>query len=346
MKRLFKVRPEKGGLACEEASVRKPAYGEVLLKIKAAAICGTDIHIYEWNRWAAQKYCNNLPLPLGHEFCGEVVELGEGVHNFRIGDRVAAETHLNCGTCSQCRQGRPHTCKQLILFSKCGAGCFSEYTTVPAGYLFPVPNAVSDEEGAVLEPLGVAVRAVDDAGVSGKTVLILGCGPIGLLAVTVAKALGAIKILAADTAPYRLALAAQLGADRVVNTKECSLPEAILEWTENEGVHSVIEFTGNPAAIKDGFKCLQNGGKYVMIGLPSTSVEVDIAGDIVTREIEMKGNYGRLIPQTWYLTANLLTSQKINVRKVITHTFRLDEFDQAFGLALSKNSGKILFKFG
>lgn len=345
MKKLMKVKNQSGGLILEEAKIKQPSFGEVLLKINAAAICGTDLHIYDWNQWAADKYGDKLPMPLGHEFCGEVVEVGEGVKNFKKGDRVAGETHLGCGICSQCMQGRPHTCKNLGLFSQSNAGCFSEYTTVPAGFLMKVPPALSDEEGAILEPLGVAVRAVNDADVSGKKVLVLGCGPIGLFAIVVAKTLGALKVFAADTSPYRVELASKLGADEVINSMEVSLSDQVIKLTEGEGVHSLVEFTGNPGAIKDGFKCLQSGGKYVCVGLPSRPVEVDIAKDIVTREIEMKGNYGRLIPETWYLTEELLISKKINVKPIITHCMALDDYEQAFSLANSKECGKILFKF-
>ena len=344
MKRLVKVKAEKDGVTIVDAPVKKPGRGEVLLKIKAAAICGTDMHIYDWNAWAAGKYGGCLPLPLGHEFCAEVVETGPNVAGFAVGERVAGETHLGCGTCSQCMQGRYHTCENLRIFSQSRAGCFAEYATVPAGFLMKVPDGISDEEAAILEPFGIALRTVWESEVSGRNVLVLGCGPVGLLAIPAVKALGALRVIAADTEDYRTDFAGRLGADYIINPARESMADRVKELTGGDGVDAILEFTGSPQAIKSGLDCLTSGGRMVCAGLPSRPVEIDIAKYVVTKEITLRGLYGRQIPNTWHQAYELIKSGRVDIRPVITHRFPLDRYEEAFRLAESKRCGKILFE--
>lgn len=344
MKRLVKVKAEKDGVTLVDVPVRKPGKGEVLLKIKAAAICGTDMHIYDWNAWAAGKYVSCLPLPLGHEFCAEVLETGPEVEGFAVGERVAGETHLGCGTCSQCMQGRYHSCENLRIFSQSGAGCFAEYATVPAGFLMKVPDEISDEEATILEPFGIALRTVWESKVSGKNVLVLGCGPVGLLAIPAVKALGALKVIAADTEEYRTDFASRMGAEHTINPATEPVENRVRELTGGNGVDVILEFTGSPAAIKSGLDLIAKGGRMVCAGLPPRPVDIDIAKYMVTREITLRGLYGRQIPNTWYQAYELIKAGKVDIRPVITHRFPLDRYEEAFRLAESKRCGKILFK--
>lgn len=344
MKQLLKFGEGRGCLEVKNVAIKPPSIKEVLIKVKTAAICGTDVHIFEWNKWAEEKYKSSLPLPLGHEFCGEVVEVGSFVENFKPGDRVTVETHLSCGKCFYCRQGKPHICANLVLFSQSKAGCFSEYTTVPEGFLVKVPEGLSNEEGSLLEPFGVSVRAVTASHTTDRSLLIQGCGPIGLFAIPVARALGVSNIYAVEANPYRISLAKKMGADLVLNPQKGNVFESILELTCGVGVSSIIDFTGNITAIQNGFQYIQKAGIYVFVGLPSKKAEINISNDIVTREITMTGCYGRLLPETWLLSEKLLLSGKINILEAVTHKFPLEDFEEAFNLCESKDCGKILFK--
>jgi threonine 3-dehydrogenase len=341
MKALLKTRATKGGV--ELANRPLPSIGaqEVLIKVKMAAICGTDMHIYEWNPWAAANY--KLPLALGHEFCGEVIATGKGVTKAKVGDKVSAETHLGCGNCEQCRTGRKHTCRNLQLFSKMGLGCFAEYTALPEELARVVPSGIPDSYAAVMEPLGISVRAVAEASVSGKDIMVVGCGPVGLFAVAAAKSLGANTVIATDVSPKRLELAALAGAQVVCNPAMGHLTDIVLEVTGGLGVKVVIETSGSPAGIQNSFSAMAKGGRMVLVGLPSVPVELDIVKDIVTRETTIIGIYGRRIDQTWLLVEKLLLSNTLNIAPLLTHTFTLEQHRAAFEEAESRTSGKILF---
>ena len=343
MKTILKAFPRRGGLELRDVSVREPDEGEVVVKISTASICGSDQHIYAWNRWAQTLYAGALPMPMGHEFCGTVIEVGKHVKEIKVGDRVCAETHIGCGTCAQCKTGKKHICDKLELFSKTKAGCFAEYTTVTQRCLVKVPDYLSDMEGALLEPFGVAVRAVETAQVVGEDTLIQGCGPLGLMSIQVAAAMGARRIFATDIDPYRLELAKKLGADHVFDPGSGEVPAQVMDLTGGNGVRSICEFTGNIQAMKQGFQYLAKGGLYVFVGLPSQTLEVDVVHDLINREVVMRGCYGREIPHTWDLAFDLLSSGKIDLSKVVTHRFSLEDYAQAFETAESRNCGKIQF---
>ncbi len=342
MKALMKTETGRGGVSLVDRSMPTIGCKDVLIKVRMAAICGTDLHIYEWNEWAAANY--SVPLPLGHEFCGEVIEIGSGVRRIKVGDRVSAETHMGCGHCFQCKAGRMHTCINLKLFSKLGAGCFSEYTAVPEGMLRVVHPQIPDKYATIMEPLGVSVRAVDDANVSGQDTLIVGCGPIGLFSVAAAKTLGANKIIASDVSTNRLGLALKAGANVIVNPASESLQKKVFAETYGYGVGAVIETSGNASAIQGSFKVMYPGSRMVMVGLPSKPVELDIVKDIVCRETTIIGAYGRRIDQTWLLVEKLLLSGKLNVESLLTHIFSIEQHQEAFEEATARESGKILFK--
>jgi len=327
---VVKVAAGHGNLELEERHLDRPGAGQVLLRIRRAAICGTDLHIYRWNEWAARNY--RVPLVLGHEFCGEVLELGPGVTGLREGQRVSGETHIFCGTCDQCRSNRRHTCSRLQLFSKSGYGCFCDYTIVPANALRIVPDHLSLNEAAVLEPLGVGIRAATAAGISGKSLLVTGCGPIGLYTIAAARALGACEIFAADLSPRRLDMARQVGADMSVD----------VAGMENGTVDAVIDATGNASLIEAALSVIRPGGTMLLVGLPERPLALQ-AGHVINREIAVKGIYGRLIDETWLSAERLLAAGRLPIDRIETCEFPVTQFKDAFECALSGTTGKVIF---
>jgi threonine 3-dehydrogenase len=309
----------------------QPGPGEALLRIRRAAICGTDLHIYHWNDWAARNY--TLPLVLGHEFCAEVMDVGAGVENFRPGQLVAGETHLFCNTCEQCRNNRRHICDNLRLFSKSGFGCFCDYSIVPSRALRAVPDGIPLERAAVLEPLGIGVRAAMEAEAAGKRVLVLGCGPIGLYAIAAARALGAVRIAAADLSPRRLAMAMAAGADEPASSP---LPSNAFDV--------VIDATGSASATEGAFAAVRSGGTMIVVGLPDRPIAVAPA-HLIGREITLRGLYGRLIDETWLATERLLKTGRLVLDAIETAEFPLSDHGEAFRLAASGTTGKVIFNF-
>ncbi len=315
--------------------------GEVLIKIKAAAICGTDQHIYVWNSWAQN---NNISLPaiLGHECSAEVVEVGPGVKNLKVGDYVACDTHIPCGECYQCRNGQQHICQNLKLFGVHTNGCFAEYSKIPAVCAVKIPKSIHPNVGAVLEPLGTAVRANVEVQSSGKNIAVIGCGPIGLMAVSAAKAFGAAGIYAVDINDYRLGIAKKLGATEVINSSQVRSGEKLVELTDGTGVDAFIDASGNISAILDGFKGLRKGGKAALIGLPSKPLEIDLGSQVVFKETTIIGIHGRRMFETWTVMSNLLDKGLLNIDPVITHVLKLEEFDKGFDIARKGEGGKVI----
>src|SRR5215510_14245300 len=263
---VFKERPQSGALGLRSVLLCEPEGCQVMVKIHSASICGTDLHVYKWNAWAARTY--QPPFRLGHEFGGTVVAVGPAVTAIKPGDHVTAETHISCGHCHQCRLNRRHTCDNLELFSRLGLGCFSDHTLVPALALRTIPRDIPLDQLTIMEPLGIAVRAVAEASVAGAQVLVLGCGPIGLFAIAAAKAYGAASVIATDLSPYRLQLAEQLGASAVVN------PERESPATTTADV--MIETAGSEAAFVDALMHVRKGGRVIFASLPDTSFAIDL----------------------------------------------------------------------
>lgn len=340
-RRLIKLRPEPGAIGLEEIALPPPLPDEVVVKVRYAAICGTDLHLYAWNDWAMRRY--HPPFPLGHEFSGEVVEIGRDVAGFRPGDRVTAETHFSCGRCRQCRLNRRHTCLNLKVFSRLGRGCFSDYTIAPEQLLRRAPDGVSLRAAAVMEPLGISVRAVLDAQPHGANMLIVGCGPIGLFAIAAARAFGAARIVASDPSPLRRSLAQDIGADAVFDPNGDSMPSRINEITHGEGVEIALDASGNPDAIRQALDCLSPGGALSIVSLPSQEISLDIAQHVVLREIAIRGFYGRLIDETWLQVERLLSRGVVPIDRIVTHDFALDDHRNAFEAALGGGSGKVMF---
>lgn len=341
MKALMKTTPE----LTELKNIPIPQYGakEVLVRVRSAALCGTDLHVYNWNHWA-QGAGIQLPVVMGHECCGDVVAVGSGVKGIKAGDKVVVETHIPCGECYQCQNGEQHICNHLKMFSIHTNGGFAEYTVMPAECTRKIPHEISYDVGALLEPIGTALRAVETNRVGGRNVVVVGCGPIGLFAVAAAAALGAAKILAIDISAYRLTVAEKVGADIVINTTEEDSVQTVLASTGGYGADVVIEASGSVEGIKQSFKFLRKGGRVALIGLPDQPVEFDLVRDIVFKEAKITGIHGREMFKTWTQIENLLVSGKLVVEPVITHVLPLAQWQEGIDLAKKGQACKVIYR--
>jgi len=330
------------GKGAELQQVPVPSCGpqEVLIKVKATSICGTDVHIYEWDEWSQSRV--NPPYIFGHEFSGIVVEKGNLVQNVEIGDHVSAETHIVCGHCPQCMTGNAHICQNTEIIGVDRDGCFAEYVVLPSENLWKNDPSLPWDEASVQEPMGNAVHTVLAGDVVGKTVAIIGCGPIGLMAAAVAKAAGASRVFAFDLNDYRLELARKMGATDIINSLNADPLHIVKQETGGAGVDVVCEMSGHPAAMNQGFKMVTNGGRISILSLPVRPVEIDVTNDIVFKGITVQGITGRRMFQTWQQTAGLLQSGQVDVKQMITHHFPLEEFDKGFQLMLEGNCGKVV----
>lgn len=343
MKAVRKAAAHKGAEVVR-APIPKPTSHQLLVRVKAASICGTDLHIYNWDPWAAGRI--RPPMIFGHEFSGEVVEAGEQVEHIRVGDHVSAETHIPCGGCFQCRTGKMHVCQRLEILGVDRDGCFAEYIAIPEICCIKNDPSLPWEIASIQEPLGNATYCVSEAGVAGKSVAILGDGPIGIFATAVARAYGATLLIAAGMQPFRLDLVRAFGPDRVVDVTKEDGRAAILEATRGEGADVVLEMSGSERALHDGLAAVKRGGTFVAFGIPPKPVTLDLAEEIVFKGIRLLAINGRKMFGTWYEVAGLLNSGRIDVRPVLTHTFPLDDVDEAMALLNAKEikAGKIVLK--
>ncbi|APH05177.1 L-threonine 3-dehydrogenase [Bacillus weihaiensis] len=330
------------GFGAELQSVDVPTISdnEVLIKVKATSICGTDVHIYKWDEWSESRV--KPPYIFGHEFSGEVVEIGAKVSNVEVGDSVSAETHLVCGSCPQCLTGKAHICQNTKIIGVDTHGCFAEYVALPAGNLWKNPKDMPYDVASIQEPMGNAVHTVLAGDVAGKTVAIIGCGPIGIMAVGVAKAAGAARVLAFDLNEYRLDLAKKMGATTIINSKEEDPLEVVEVLTGGNGVDVVCEMSGHPIALNQGFKMVTNGGRMSILSLPVRPVEIDITNDIVFKGITVQGITGRKMFETWQQVSALIHSGQVDVSPIITHHLPLEEFEKGFELMIEGNCGKVV----
>jgi threonine 3-dehydrogenase len=340
MKAVAKTKPEPGAEIID-IDIPTPGSDEVLVKVLAASICGTDLHIYQWNEWA-QRRIKNLPQIMGHELCGEVVEVGTHVTHVKKGDIISAETHIACGHCFLCQTGNAHICVNGSIFGVDVHGVFAEYAVVPASNAWILDKSIPKDYASVMEPLGNAVHTVLAGDITGSTVLITGCGPIGLMSIAVSRLCGATKIIATEINDYRIKLAKALGADVVLNPKKDDIVKKVKEKTDNLGVDVVLEMSGNPTAILDAFQALRPGGRYSVLGIPDKPIEIDVSRDIVFKYVTVQGINGRLMFSTWHKTARFLSSGRLDLEPIITHRFRLEEFAKGMELMESGNCGKVL----
>jgi len=335
------IKPE-AAPGAEMAMVDIPSVGqaEVLIKVKATSICGTDLHIWRWDPWAQGRI--KPPLVFGHEFAGEVVEIGEDVTTLEPGDYVSAETHTVCHVCFQCRTGQAHICKNIAIIGVDRPGCFAEYICIPQGNAWLNPPDMPPDVASMQEPFGNAVHTALSTNLAAQTVLVTGCGPVGLMAVAIAKAAGAAAVYATEVVPYRLRLASLLGADLAFNPREVDVVSEIMTVTNGLGVDVLLEMSGNSSAIHEGFAVLRSGGYAALLGIPSEPLKMDLADEIVLKGVTVYGVAGRLVWKTWYQTRALLSSGAVDVAPLITHRLPLDEFERGLELMSSGQCGKIV----
>ena len=340
MKALVKLKPERG-IWLEDIDVPKPGHNDVLIKVRRTAICGTDIHIYQWDDWASKTI--PVPLAVGHEFSGEIVECGSEVKGFNVGDRVSAEGHITCGVCRNCRAGRRHLCINTVGVGVDRPGAFAEYLCVPAFNVFKLPDVITDDMAAILDPLGNATHTALSFDLVGEDVLITGAGPIGIMAVAIARYVGARHIVITDVNDYRLKLAKKMGATVALNVAEGSLEDTMNDLGMDEGFDVGMEMSGNPSAIRDMLKTLHHGGQVALLGIPPGETTVDWE-QVIFKGLTLKGIYGRKMFETWYKMASMLQSG-LDISPVITHHFDVEDFDQAFELMESGQSGKVILNW-
>ena len=339
MKAFAKVRPEPG-IVRIDAEQPTPGNHEVLVKVKVTSVCGTDYHIYKWDEWAQAHI--RPPRIIGHEFAGEIVQIASNVTTHKVGDMVAAESHIACGRCYQCRTGNSHICERLAIIGVDVDGSFAEYVKIPELNAWPIPAEVPIETASVLEPLGNAVHAAFAADIPGSHVSIFGCGPVGLSAVALTSVSGALSVTAIDVNDYRLRLAKTMGASKVINSKTVDPVAEIHKDTNGRGAGVVLEMSGNEMAIRNAFRSVRNGGTVILFGLPSGEVHLNLSDDVIFKEAHIRGIVGREIFKTWYILEDLLKSRKLNLQPLITHRMPLDQIDDAMKLVGSGECGKIL----
>jgi len=338
MRALAKTRAEPG-LEIIDAPIPTPGPGEVQLRIEAASVCGTDRHIYLWDRWAAENI--QPPVILGHELAGRVAATGAGVTRVREGDLVGVESHLYCGACAQCRAGSPHLCRDLRVIGAHVNGGFAEFVVIPEANAVE-SNGLDPAVVALQEPMGNAVHAAFVEPVAGRTVAVTGCGPIGLCAVGIAKAAGATWVVATDTEPYRLELATRMGADLALDGREPDTVARVLEATGGDGVDVVLEMSGSAAALDQGLRFVTRGGRISLLGIFGEPVPVDLSNLVIEKGVRLHGVFGRRIYDTWERTQELLRSGALDVAPILTHRFDLADWQQGFDLLGSRHAGKVV----
>ena len=311
-----------------------------LVKIKSVSICGTDFHVYHFDAWAAGRV--HPPVIMGHEWAGEVVEIGPEVTGLAVGDYVSGESHRICGHCLQCRTGQGHVCQNTRIFGVDINGCFADYFAVPEASVLKNDARVPADIACVQDPLGNAVHAALYGDIIGKSVAVLGCGPIGLFAIAVCKAVGAGPVFASDTSDYRLQLACRVGADAVVRVPDESMETLIHDATHGQGVDVVLEMSGAPSAISQAMKLARPGGRVSLMGIPSKPVTLDIAEDVIFKGLTVQGVVGRRLYDTWYTMKSLLASGKLDVSPIITHRLPFEQFADGMELMHSGQCGKVV----
>jgi threonine 3-dehydrogenase len=337
MRALVKAKPAPG-LELQEVPRPMAGAGEAVVRVAATSLCGTDNHIYQWDEWAQGRI--HPPRIIGHELCGEVVEVGTNVSTVRVGDYVAAESHVTCGICFQCRTGHAHVCKNYRILGIDLDGSYAEYVRLPERVLWKTSRDIPPEFACLQEPLGNAVHAALAEDITGQAVLITGCGPTGLFAAAVARTAGAALIIASDISDYRLALAKQLGVDHAINARTDD-PEIIARLTDGLGVDAVMEMSGSPTAIHTAFRFVKNGGRVMLFGIPEAPVSFDMTNEIIFKGIRVYGITGRKLFETWYRLAGLFKAG-LNIKPVVTHILPLERFAEGFDLVAKGQCGKVV----
>ncbi|MCO7224537.1 L-threonine 3-dehydrogenase [Pleionea sp. CnH1-48] len=340
MKTLSKAKAEPGIWMVDQP---KPELGhnDVMIKIKKTAICGTDMHIFNWDEWSQ----NTIPVPMtvGHEFVGEVVEIGQEVKGFTLGDRVSGEGHITCGHCRNCRAGRRHLCRNTYGVGVNRAGAFAEYLVIPASNAFRIPDDISDELASIFDPFGNAVHTALSFDLVGEDVLITGAGPIGIMAVAICRHVGARHVVITDVNEYRLELARKMGATRAVNVANEKLDDVMQDLGMTEGFDVGLEMSGVPSAFRDMLESMNHGGKIAMLGIPPSETGIDW-NQVIFKGLVIKGIYGREMYETWYKMVSMLQSG-LDISPIITHQYAIDDFQKGFDIMGSGQSGKVILNW-
>ncbi len=341
MKALAKLHARPGIWMINDAPIPEPGHNDVLIKIRKTAICGTDVHIYNWDAWSQKT----IPVPMitGHEYVGEIVAVGQEVVGFRPGDRVSGEGHITCGHCRNCRGGRTHLCRNAIGVGVNRQGCFAEYLSIPAVNAFKIPDNIPDELAAIFDPFGNAVHTALSFDLVGEDVLIAGAGPIGIMAAAICRHVGARHVVITDVNEYRLALAQKMGVTRAVDVSREDLKAVMSELGMTEGFDVGLEMSGVPAAFRSMLGVMNHGGRIAMLGIPSEEMAIDW-NQVIFKGLFIKGIYGREMFETWYKMVALLQSG-LDLTPIITHRFDIDDFQQGFDEMRSGHSGKVILNW-
>jgi threonine 3-dehydrogenase len=340
MKALAKLSPGPG-LTMTDVANPVVGHNDVLIRIRKTAICGTDIHIWKWDEWAQKTI--PVPMHVGHEYVGEIVEMGQEVRGFSIGDRVSGEGHITCGYCRNCRAGRRHLCRNTTGVGVNRPGSFAEYLVIPAFNAFKIPESISDDLAAIFDPYGNAAHTALSFNLVGEDVLITGAGPIGIMAVAIARHVGARHIVITDVNDYRLDLARKMGATRAVNVATESLRETMDDLGMQEGFDVGLEMSGVPSAFQSLLESMNHGGKVALLGIPPSNTAIDW-NQVIFKGLEIKGVYGREMFETWYKMVAMLQSG-LNLTPILTHQFPVAEFEKGFAAMLSGQSGKVILNW-
>jgi threonine 3-dehydrogenase len=337
MKAIVKQKTETG-IWMAQMPFPRISHNDVLIKVVKSAICGTDIHIYNWDAWS--KKTIPTPMTIGHEFVGVITEIGSEVRGLKEGNRVSAEGHITCGHCRNCRAGKRHLCRNTIGVGVNRPGCFAEYISVPSSNVFVVPDIIDDNIAAILDPFGNAAHTALSFDLVGEDVLITGAGPIGIMAVAIARHVGARHIVITDVNDYRLEIANRMGATAAINVTHTSIADTAKRLGMREGFDVGMEMSGNVQAFRDLLQAMNYGGQVAILGIPSSEVTLDLT-QIILKGLKIKGIYGREMFETWYKMTSMLQS-RLDISQVITHRFGVNDFQQAFDIMRSGRSGKVI----
>lgn len=337
---IVKETPGKGLSYKTDLPIPQINSDDILVKVKAAAICGTDLHIYDWDEFARKRM--NPPSIVGHEIAGDVVEVGADVKGIKVGDRVSAESHIFCGECFFCKNDMREICSNVETFGVSVDGAFAEYAKIRYDCAFKLADHISYEAGCMFEPMGAGVHGVESAEVNGKTVLISGCGPIGLTAITASKVFGAKTVIACDLFDEKLKIAREMGADIVINSKNSDIVSELKKLTNGLGVDAAIDITGSGKAINAALKSLRAAGRMVCVGLPDGEVAINLAEDLIYRQIEFTGISGRKIWQTWEDFSKVMADPRYNIERIMGPRFAMRDFEKAFEAIRSGVPGKMI----
>lgn len=344
MKALMKAKSEEGIWLLDTS---KPEIGpnDVLIKVRRSAICGTDVHIYNWDEWAQSTI--PVPMTVGHEFSGEIVEIGSEVHlehfNMKIGDRVSAEGHVTCGYCRNCRAGKRHLCRNTVGVGVNRPGSFAEYVAVPAFNVYKLSDDISDDMGAIFDPYGNAAHTALAFDLVGEDVLITGAGPIGIMAAAIAKFVGARHVVITDINQYRLDLAKQMGATRAVDVSKESLKDVMEDLGMTEGFDVGLEMSGVPVAFQSMLETMNHGGKIALLGIMPNGAGIDW-DKVIFKGLEIKGIYGRRMFETWYKMGAMLQGG-LDLSPILTHRYSIEDYQKGFDVMRSGQSGKVILEW-